>query len=238
MTQNINQNLPALIELRDISKIYFEGANERAVLENVNFKIYPGEMTILLGKSGSGKSTLLNLISGIDAPNSGDVFIENKNMTQFSEQQRTVFRRSHIGFIFQFFNLIPTLTVGENLRLPLELNGKSGKKFDAVVLEMLDKVGLADREQSFPDRLSGGEQQRVAIARALIHNPTILLADEPTGNLDVETGQQIITLLDHLVREQHRTMIMATHSREVIGLADRILSIRDGQLLEISAQDV
>ena len=191
-----------------------------------------------MGRSGSGKSTLLNLISGIDVPSSGDVFIEKKNMTHFSEQQRTVFRRSHIGFIFQFFNLIPTLTVGENLMLPLELNGKSGKQFDNAVSDMLDKVGLKDRDKSFPDQLSGGEQQRVAIARALIHDPPILLADEPTGNLDVETGQHVIELLDRLVREQHKTMIMATHSKEVIGLADRFVSIRDGQLREISGNNL
>lgn len=230
-------NVP-LIELRNISKSYTEGLEHRVVLEHVNFSIYSGELTILLGKSGSGKSTLLNLISGIDVPSKGEVIINNKNMTLFSEHERTVFRRSHIGFIFQFFNLIPTLTVEENLKLPLELNGGVTNDFDNIVFGMLEKVGLADRGKSFPDRLSGGEQQRVAIARALVHDPAILLADEPTGNLDVETGQQVIELLDRLVREHNKTMIMATHSKEVIGLADRILSIRDGQLLEISGQNV
>ncbi|MFZ5517288.1 MAG: ABC transporter ATP-binding protein [Candidatus Zhuqueibacterota bacterium] len=227
-----------IIELRDICKTYHEGVNERRVLENVNFSIYPGELTILLGKSGSGKSTLLNLISGIDVANYGEVFIENRNMTRFTEYERTVFRRRHIGFIFQFFNLIPTLTVEENLKLPLELNGKTGKKADHRVADMLEKVGLRGRESSYPDRLSGGEQQRIAIARALVHDPTILLADEPTGNLDADTGQQVIGLLDQLVREQRKTLIMATHSKEVIGLADRILSIRDGRLLDISGNSI
>jgi len=234
----INKHQPSgnapIIELHDICKTYYEGATERRVLEHVNFAIYPGELTILLGKSGSGKSTLLNLISGIDVANCGEVFIENRNMTLFTEYERTVFRRRRIGFIFQFFNLIPTLTVEENLMLPLELNGKSGKSADHRVADMLEKVGLRGRELSYPDRLSGGEQQRIAIARALIHDPTILLADEPTGNLDADTGQQIIGLLDRLVREQRKTLIMATHSKEVIGLADRIFSIRDGSLIEIS----
>ncbi len=222
----------SFIQAKSLSKVYREGLIEHTVLSNVNIQIHQGELLILLGRSGSGKSTFLNLISGIDLPTSGEVIIENQNLTKLSEQQRTIFRRKHIGFIFQFFNLIPTLTVEENLLLPLELNGKNGKAGHDLAVDMLDNVGLSNRAKSYPDRLSGGEQQRVAIARALIHAPSIILADEPTGNLDYETGKQIINILDRLVRNNNKTMIMATHSREVIGMADRILSIRDGKLIE------
>ncbi len=226
------------IELRHLTKTYSEGLVENIVLNDVNLTAYQGELIILLGRSGSGKSTLLNLISGIDLPSIGEVLISNQNLVQISEQQRTIFRRKHIGFIFQFFNLIPTLTVEENLLLPLELNNKNGKAAQNLALEMLDNVGLGNRTSSYPDRLSGGEQQRVAIARALIHDPSIILADEPTGNLDDETGRQIIDILDRLVRKNNKTMIMATHSQEVIGRADRIFSIREGKLVECPKNEV
>lgn len=226
------------IELRNLTKTYSEGLVENIVLNDVNLTAYQGELIILLGRSGSGKSTLLNLISGIDLPSIGEVLISNQNLVQISEQQRTIFRRKHIGFIFQFFNLIPTLTVEENLLLPLELNNKNGKAAQNLALEMLDNVGLRNRTSSYPDRLSGGEQQRVAIARALIHDPSIILADEPTGNLDDETGRQIIDILDRLVRKNNKTMIMATHSQEVIGRADRIFSIREGKLVECPKNEV
>ena len=226
------------IELRHLTKTYSEGLVENIVLNDVNLTAYQGELIILLGRSGSGKSTLLNLISGIDLPSIGEVLISNQNLVQISEQQRTIFRRKHIGFIFQFFNLIPTLTVEENLLLPLELNNKNGKAAQNLALEMLDNVGLRNRTSGYPDRLSGGEQQRVAIARALIHDPSIILADEPTGNLDDETGRQIIDILDRLVRKNNKTMIMATHSQEVIGRADRIFSIREGKLVECPKNEV
>ena len=226
------------IELRHLTKTYSEGLVENIVLNDVNLTAYQGELIILLGRSGSGKSTLLNLISGIDLPSIGEVLISNQNLVQISEQQRTIFRRKHIGFIFQFFNLIPTLTVEENLLLPLELNNKNGKAAQNLALEMLDNVGLGNRTSSYPDRLSGGEQQRVAIARALIHDPSIILADEPTGNLDDETGRQIIDILDRLVRKNNKTMIMATHSQEVIGRADRMFSIREGKLVECPKNEV
>ena len=239
MVQSFNHNskLP-LIELLDLTKAYREGLAENIVLNKVNLTVYQGELIILLGRSGSGKSTLLNLISGIDLPSSGEVLISSQNLTKLSEQQRTIFRRKHIGFIFQFFNLIPTLTIEENLLLPLELNNKNGKTAENLALNMLENVGLRNRANSYPDRLSGGEQQRVAIARALIHDPSIILADEPTGNLDYETGKQVIDILDQLVRENNRTMIMATHSRELIGRADRILSIREGKLVECAPGEI
>lgn len=185
-----------------------------------------------MGRSGSGKSTLLNLIAGIDLPTAGEVVVDGVRLTRCRERERTLFRRRHIGFIFQSFNLIPTLTVEENVRLPLELNDHSGREARRQALELLALVGLEDRASAFPERLSGGEQQRVAVARALAHDPVLLLADEPTGNLDLETGRHVLALLDRLTRQAGKTMLMATHSPEVVGLADRILTIRGGRLAE------
>lgn len=219
-----------LIKLLNICKEYKEGSAVNRVLNNISFDFLAAEIVIMYGRSGSGKSTLLNLISGIDKPDSGSIFIDDIDITKLNEHQRTLIRRRKIGFVFQFFNLIPTLTVLENILLPLELNKLSGKNERNKALHLLEQVGLKARQDSFPDRLSGGEQQRVAIARALIHEPAIILADEPTGNLDFETGKQIIELLDKLVKNEGKQMLMATHSKEVIGLADRILSIKDGQI--------
>ena len=218
-----------MIKLENVSKGYSEGKVLHTILSGVNLNINKGEIVILYGKSGSGKSTLLNLLAGIDLPDEGSIFFENVNITALSEKERTLFRRKRIGFIFQFFNLIPTLTVSENLKLPLELNSMPFKKAD----EMLDEVGLLDRINAYPDVLSGGEQQRVAIARALIHNPDFILADEPTGNLDFDTSKQIIDLIDRIVKQQGKTMIMATHSKDVMGLADRVLTLKDGKFIEM-----
>jgi putative ABC transport system ATP-binding protein len=190
-------------------------------------------LIVLLGKSGSGKSTLLNLLGGLDRPDSGRVVIDGIELTSLGERDRTLFRRRHIGFIFQFFNLLPTLTVLENLLLPLELDGSKGQAVRKHCLQLLSAVGLEDRAASFPDRLSGGERQRVAIARGLVHRPELILADEPTGNLDVETGQQVIELLDSLTRQSGRTLFMATHSQQVVGVADRTLTIENGRLVEL-----
>jgi putative ABC transport system ATP-binding protein len=222
-----------LLELRDLSKVYQEGKQTRAVLSDVNAQILLGEFVVLLGPSGSGKSTLLNLISGIDVPSSGQVKFDSADLTSMSERNRTLFRRKNIGFVFQFFNLLPTLTVLENLRLPLELNGITGKIAQSRAADLLEAVGLADRGRSFPDRLSGGEQQRVAIARALVHDPTLVLADEPTGNLDEDTGAQVMGLLDALVRQRGKTMVVVTHSSDVVDLADRLFLMREGTLREV-----
>ncbi len=225
-----------LIELRNLTKIYQEGKREHAVFRDVNTEFNKGALIVLLGRSGSGKSTLLNLISGIDEPTAGDVIINSTQITQLSEQERTLFRRRHIGFIFQFFNLIPTLTVEENLLLPIELNNRMDSEMRDKALGLLEEVSLGDRATSFPEGLSGGEQQRVAIARALVHDPLLILADEPTGNLDLETGRDVLDLLDRLTRQAGKTMIMGTHSKEVVGIADRILNIRNGQLVEDNAK--
>ncbi len=220
-----------MLELKNISKNYFEGNTKHSVLSNFELSISKGEIIILLGKSGSGKSTLLNIISGIDVPDGGSVSIDGTDITRLSEKERTLTRRNKIGFIFQFFNLIPTLTVKENLQLPLELNNDDNQ--EERIRSILTEVGLLDRANTYPDKLSGGEQQRIAIARALIHNPDIILADEPTGNLDYETGLQIVDLLDRVVKKKGKTMIMVTHSKDVIGLADKIYSLKEGKLTEI-----
>jgi putative ABC transport system ATP-binding protein len=222
---------PAL-ELRNVSKSYREGEAERVVLRDVSVTIARGEIVVLLGRSGSGKSTLLNVIAGIDRPTAGCVMVDGTDLTALDEQARTRFRRAHIGFVFQFFNLIPLLTVEENLLLPLDLNGRADAKGAARARELLDRVGLGGRGESYPERLSGGEQQRVAIARALIQDPALILADEPTGNLDTETATGVLDLLDTLAREAGRTVVMVTHSREVVGVADRIYAIQRGALVE------
>ena len=221
-----------LIELRGVTKAYREGDVERAVLRGVDVSIRRGEVCVLVGRSGSGKSTLLNLIGGIDVPTAGDIVVDGLRVAHASEAERTMFRRHHVGFVFQFFNLIPTLTVEENLRLPLELNGWAGQTARARAGVLLGEVGLADRGSAFPEHLSGGEQQRVAVARALVHEPLVVLADEPTGNLDLDTGRQVLSLLDRLTRQAGRTMVMATHSPEVVGLADRVFRLHDGRLVE------
>jgi putative ABC transport system ATP-binding protein len=223
---------PPALELRNLGKTYREGEAERVVLRDVSLTIARGEIVVVVGRSGSGKSTLLNLIAGIDRPTAGSVTVNGTDLTALGEQARTEFRRRHIGFVFQFFNLIPLLTVEENLLLPLDLNGRADEKGVLRARALLERVGLGGRGESYPERLSGGEQQRVAVARALIHEPDIVLADEPTGNLDADTAADVVGLLDSLAREAGRTVVMATHSREVIGVADRILTVQRGGLVE------
>jgi putative ABC transport system ATP-binding protein len=219
-----------LVRLVGLSRRFHEGHGDRIVLQDASAEFAAGEIAAVLGKSGTGKSTLLNIISGIDDADQGEVWFNGQNLTALGERERTLFRRRHIGFIFQFFNLIPTLTVWENVTLPLELLG--AKTMDPAA-HLLEKVGLGDRRDTFPDRLSGGEQQRVAIARALVHDPLLVLADEPTGNLDEETGTKILDLLDTLTRQRGKNMILVTHSLEAANYADRILVLRDGALAEV-----
>ncbi len=232
----IEKEAHPLVEVHNLSKHYREGdgtastdSKLRYILDSVNLEITRGEFFVLLGKSGSGKSTLLNLVSGIDTPDSGYIVIDDINITQLNDRQLTLFRRKHIGIIFQFFNLIPTLTVLENILLPLELNGDARGEKRAHAL--LERVGLGNRAQTFPDKLSGGEQQRVAIARALISEPSLIIADEPTGNLDEETGQQVLALLLELTRDAGRTLVMATHNPDIVPLADRVCRMHDGKLI-------
>lgn len=229
-----NGKLPhALIQVRNLCKSFSEGepghTSVRHILDDVSIDIERGEFFVLLGKSGSGKSTLLNLICGIDTVDSGSIVIDGADITKLTSRALTLFRRDRIGIVFQFFNLIPTLTVLENILLPLELSGSRGNTQRA--LDLLDRVGLLDRVDTFPDKLSGGEQQRVAIARALIKEPSLVIADEPTGNLDEETGEQILSLLLELTHDSGRTLVMATHNPEVVALADRVCRIHEGKLI-------
>ena len=226
-----------LVQIRGLSKQYTEGGKARLVLDHVDLDIFEGEFFVLLGKSGSGKSTLLNLISGIDIADSGEIRIHDTDITRLGDRQLTLFRRDHIGIVFQFFNLIPTLTVVENVLLPVELRGGDSKAH-ARGLKLLERVGLAHRAHAYPDKLSGGEQQRVAIARALITDPPVVLADEPTGNLDEETGDRVLTLLLELTRGAGKTLIMATHNPEIVPLADRVCRIHEEKLLVTHADAV
>jgi putative ABC transport system ATP-binding protein len=204
----------------------------RQVLNGVSGHIRGGEFVVVVGRSGSGKSTLLNLLGGLDLPSQGTVRVDGTDIATLKDAELTALRRARMGFVFQAYNLIPTLSVADNLRLPLSLNGLAeGDRID----EWLERVGLSDRADAWPDTLSGGEQQRVAIARALIHDPAFIFADEPTGNLDLENAERIVGLLDGLCREAGRTLIMVTHAHEVVGLADQLLTIRDGRLVEADA---
>jgi putative ABC transport system ATP-binding protein len=221
------------IRLNNLWKEFQEGNQVRRVLRGTGADFNKGELVAILGRSGSGKSTLLNIISGIDMPDRGDIHINGLTLTQLAENQRTLFRREKIGFIFQFFNLIPTLSIEENVSLPLELLGVDSGQARFQAAEILDQVGLADRLTTYPERLSGGEQQRVAIARALVHDPLLVLADEPTGNLDEEIGTQILSLLDNLTRQAGKNLIMVTHNKDNAVIADRKFELVGGCLDEI-----
>ena len=214
-----------MIRIAGLCKAYREGAGERRVFRDFHAEVAAGERLALVGRSGCGKSTLLNLISGMDRPDAGSIHVDGTEVSALDEQASTLFRRRHVGFVFQFFNLIPTLTVIENLLLPLELNGLDPRRGRQDAVALLEAVGLADREDSFPDRLSGGEQQRIAIARALIHRPRLLLADEPTGTLDAASGDQVLSLLEAVSRERQLTTVLVTHSSEVAARMDRILDL-------------
>jgi putative ABC transport system ATP-binding protein len=223
-------NSEMLLDVRRLVRAYREGDSERRVLNGLDLQLAQGECVALLGRSGCGKSTLLNLLAGIDLPDAGEILIGQRPLHALSERDRTLFRRRHIGFVYQFFNLIPTLTVAENTGLPLALNGSSDDEVDRRVNQLLDEIGLLQRGRDFPDRLSGGEQQRVAVARALIHRPALILADEPTGNLDAESGGRVLELLTGLSRRQGRSLVIVTHSMVVADVADRVLTLEDGRL--------
>ncbi len=228
----------SIVQVRSLTKTYDEGdqdgAKSRQILANIDLDIREGEFFVILGKSGSGKSTLLNLLSGIDKPNNGtspQIIIGDTDIAKLNETRQTRFRRDNIGIIFQFFNLIPTLTIVENVTMPLELRGANKHDSEKLAYAMLERVGLDDRGRDFPDKLSGGEQQRVAIARALVHEPLLVLADEPTGNLDEDNGRLVLSLLLELTRDVGKTLVMATHSPEIVPYADRICRIQDGGLV-------
>ncbi len=222
----------AFLCLEDLAKSYQEGDRQRVVLHGASLCFGRGEIVAILGKSGSGKTTLLNLVSGIDRADGGAIWLAGANLSQMSDRDLTLYRRRNIGFIFQFFNLISTLTVWENLLLPLELNGMLDRDGLARAENLLEIVGLNDRRKTYPDRLSGGEQQRVALARALVHDPNLILADEPTGNLDEETGRQVMDLLSRLVRDSGKNLLLVTHSADAAAYADRTFTLHEGHLTE------
>jgi putative ABC transport system ATP-binding protein len=221
-----------MLEIRQLCRSFREGGRVHQVLDGLEAHIAGGATVAVMGRSGSGKSTLLNLISGIDRPDSGTVHVDGREVTALGEPARTLFRRAHVGFVYQFFNLIPTLDVAENVRLVLELNGVHGAPARERSLAALEAVGLAARAGSAIEELSGGEQQRVAIARALVHRPRLLLADEPTGNLDDETAREVLAVLLALARAHGTTLVMVTHDEALAARADRVLELREGRLHE------
>lgn len=218
------------VSLENVRKSYLEGTELRPVLSDLSLRIDSGETVALLGVSGSGKSTLLNLISGLVVPDAGIVEVLGRDLGELNSHERTLFRRYHIGFVFQFFHLVPTLTVEENVRLPLQLKGTDGAEERERVRNLLERVGLLKRSNTFPDRLSGGEQQRVAVCRALIHRPELVLADEPTGNLDHHTAEEVLTLLLELSREHRATLLIVTHSDLIAQRCDRTIRLEQGRL--------
>ena len=220
-----------MLILDSVTRSFGAGLRRRSVLDRVSLCIPSASETAIIGRSGCGKSTLLNLISGIDRPDSGRVIFDGVDLGALAEPARTLFRRRRVGFVYQFFNLLSTLNVEENVRLVLSLDGVGGAQARRRSRAMLERVGLGDRLHSPVDVLSGGEQQRVALARALVHEPALLLADEPTGNLDEVTAAQLAPLLRELARERGATVVLVTHDRQLAAGADRCLTLRDGQLL-------
>ena len=218
-----------ILRVENLTKIYGKDKNQVIAVNNVSFSVEKGECVSVVGSSGSGKSTLLHLIGGVDRPTSGRVFIEGKDIYDLTDDELAIFRRRHIGLIYQFYNLIPILNVVENISLPCELDGRRVSK--NKLNELLQVLDLQDRKDHLPNELSGGQQQRVAIGRSLINNPAIVLADEPTGNLDSKTSDDIVNLLRESNKKYDQTMIMITHNLELAAKADRIIKIEDGKLV-------
>ena len=227
---------PAIVRLERVGRDYSEGDTTRCVLREASAELPEGEIVAIRGRSGSGKTTLLNLIAGIELPTAGEVWVAGACLGRLTPAARSRFRRDQLGFVFQFFNLIPTLTALENVQLPAELGGLSPALAAERARALLSEVGLAGREDTFPDRLSGGEQQRVAIARALVQRPRLLLADEPTGNLDLATGRSLMELLARLTRERDGSLLLVTHSDEIAAAADRVLELEQGRLVAAAAR--
>jgi putative ABC transport system ATP-binding protein len=219
-----------MIRCIDVRKVYRQGKNEITALDGVSLDIARGEFAVIMGPSGSGKSTLLHLIGGLDRPTSGELLVDQRLIGQMADDQVTLFRRTRIGFVFQFFNLLPTLTALENITLPFVLDGRSKTEAEQRAMTLLVKVGLENRKDHLPEELSGGEIQRIAVARALTFDPPILLADEPTGNLDSKTGESILSLLRQINRENDCTIVMVTHSQEAARCGDRTIFFRDGKI--------
>ena len=219
-----------ILRAENLSKVYGKGENKVVALDNVSFSVEKGEFVAIVGASGSGKSTLLHLVGGVDRPTKGKVFIDGKNIYEMNDDKLAIFRRRQVGLIYQFYNLIPILNVEENITLPLELDNREVDK--KTLKELLELLGLEHRSKHLPNELSGGQQQRVSIGRALITNPAIILADEPTGNLDSKSSDEIVALLKKSNKEYNQTIIMITHNMEIAKEADRIIKIEDGRIVE------
>ena len=218
-----------ILKTENLTKIYGSGENKVVALDHVSFSVKEGEFVAIVGASGSGKSTLLHLLGGVDKPTSGTVYVNGKDIYKLNDQNLAVFRRREVGLIYQFYNLIPILNVEENITLPLELDGKHAKKEELE--DLLKTLGMENRKKHLPNQLSGGQQQRVSIGRALITKPAIVLADEPTGNLDSKASDEIIELLKKANKDYNQTIIMITHNMELAKAADRILEIEDGKIV-------
>mgnify|MGYP004476270239 FL=1 len=218
----------AILQVENLKKIYGTGPNAVHALDGVNLSVEKGEFVAVVGTSGSGKSTLLHMLGGLDRPTSGKVLVDGKDIFSLKEEALTIFRRRKIGFVFQSYNLVPVLNVYENVVLPIELDGKKVDK--TFIQAILQTLGLRDRQTALPNQLSGGQQQRVAIARALASSPAIILADEPTGNLDSQTSQDVLSLLKVTSQKFSQTMVMITHNEEIAQMADRIIRIEDGKI--------
>lgn len=219
-----------ILKVENLKRVYGTGASKVVALDNVSFTVEKGEFVSIVGASGSGKSTLLHLIGGVDRPTSGKVFINDEDIYKLNNDDLAIFRRRQIGLIYQFYNLIPILNVIENISLPLELDGRKPDKKD--LNEMIELLGLENRQSHLPSQLSGGEQQRVSIGRALITRPSLILADEPTGNLDSKASEEIVSLLKKTNKKYNQTIIMITHNLEIAKMADRIITIEDGRIVD------
>ena len=218
----------AYISLENVKKIYIQGEDEVRALDGINVEIEKGEFIAILGPSGSGKSTLLNVLGGLDVPSSGELYVDGKKISTLKENQLAQYRRKTIGFVFQSFNLLPALTVEENIVMPILMEQKKINK--QLVEELMKVLGIENLGKRMPSQISGGQQQRVAIARALANDPQVILADEPTGNLDTEISQKVVALLADTCKKYQKTLIMITHNEEIAGYADRIIRIKDGKI--------
>ena len=219
-----------ILKTSNLKKYYGNGENLVKAIDNANIDIKEGEFVAIVGKSGSGKSTLLHMMGGLDNPTEGNIYINNKDIFSLKEEELAIFRRRNIGFIFQHFNLIPSLNVWENITIPIGLDGKEINK--AFVTDIINSLGLESKIDALPNTLSGGQQQRVAIARALVARPAIILADEPTGNLDSKTSDEVMSLLKTMIKKYNQTLVMITHDETIAQMADRVIYIEDGKVVK------